>query len=115
MHASPVRLDGELCVALALRFHAMHDVARDTDADGNPIDVAKLEQGTEFIAEVTVVHPGMRSWYENLALSQVFPSGWEINNLRLTGDEEFTTSGSATPERVVVPPAGKPTPTPSVH
>ena len=30
-----------------------------------------------------------------------------------TGDEEFTTSGSATPERVVAPPAGRPTPTPT--
>jgi len=63
---------------------------RYTDADGNSIDVSKLEQGTEFIAEVTVLHTGVRSRYENLALAQVFPSGWEINNLRLTGDEEFT-------------------------
>jgi uncharacterized protein YfaS (alpha-2-macroglobulin family) len=29
----------------------------------------------------------VRGRYDNLALSQVFPSGWEINNLRLTGDE----------------------------
>lgn len=64
------------------------------DADGKTIDPTRLEQGTEFVAEVTVRHPGVRRTYENLALSQVFPSGWEINNLRLSGDEEFLkTSG----------------------
>ena len=34
----------------------------------------------------------MRSGYENLALSQVFPSGWEINNLRLEEAEQFLKS-----------------------
>jgi uncharacterized protein YfaS (alpha-2-macroglobulin family) len=29
----------------------------------------------------------VRNDYQNLALSQVFPSGWEINNLRLNNDE----------------------------
>lgn len=58
-----------------------------TDEDGTPIDPSRLEQGTEFLAVVTVTHPGVRSHYQNLALAQVFPSGWEINNLRLDGDE----------------------------
>jgi uncharacterized protein YfaS (alpha-2-macroglobulin family) len=57
------------------------------DTKNNPIDPAMLEQGTEFIASVTVKHPGIRGNYENLALAQIFPSGWEINNLRLTNDE----------------------------
>jgi uncharacterized protein YfaS (alpha-2-macroglobulin family) len=60
---------------------------RYTDTDGKDLDVTRLEQGTEFLAEVTVIHNGTRSSYENLALSQVFPSGWEINNLRITDDE----------------------------
>ena len=65
-----------------------------TDADGNAIDPGTLEQGTEFVAEVTITHPGIRRTYENLALSQVFPSGWEIDNLRLSGDEALLkTSG----------------------
>jgi alpha-2-macroglobulin len=63
---------------------------RYTDVDGANLDVSKLEQGTEFIAEVTVVHAGLRNYYENLALNQVFPSGWEINNLRLTDDQGVT-------------------------
>ena len=67
---------------------------RYTDADGKEINPVQLEQGAEFLAEVTVAHIGTRSSYENLALSQVFPSGWEINNLRLQGDEEFVKSSA---------------------
>jgi alpha-2-macroglobulin len=44
---------------------------------------------------VTVTHPGTRSTYENLALGQVFPSGWEINNLRLQGDDQFVSSSAS--------------------
>lgn len=54
-----------------------------TDLDGNPIDPGSLEQGKEFIAAVSVSNPGSRGDYKNLALKQIFPSGWEINNLRL--------------------------------
>ena len=54
---------------------------------GEPIDPSRLEQGAEFFAKVTVRHLGMRSAYQNMALTQIFPSGWEINNARLTGDE----------------------------
>lgn len=61
---------------------------RYTDVNGNSIDPSTLEQGTQFIAEVTVRHPGVRGPYENMALSQVFPSGWEINNLRLEEAEQ---------------------------
>ena len=58
-----------------------------TDMKNNSIDISKLEQGTEFYAYVTVKNPGLRGNYENMALAQVFPSGWEINNLRLTDDQ----------------------------
>jgi alpha-2-macroglobulin len=58
-----------------------------TDTDGLAISPAQLEQGQEFVASVTISNPGLRGMYKNLALSQVFPSGWEINNLRLTRDE----------------------------
>lgn len=69
---------------------------RYTDGRGNTIDPSQLEQGAQLTAEVLVRHPGIRGAYQNLALSQVFPSGWEINNLRLTGDEAFlSTSPSA--------------------
>lgn len=59
-----------------------------TDTEGNPVDVARLEQGKEFVASVTVANPGLRGIYKNMALNQIFPSGWEINNLRLEGTED---------------------------
>lgn len=58
------------------------------DTDGNPVDPGQLEQGKEFIATVSVYNPGTRGIYKNLALNQIFPSGWEINNLRLDGAEK---------------------------
>ncbi len=59
------------------------------DSKGKPIDPTQLEQGTEFMASVSVKNPGLRGNYQNLALTQIFPSGWEINNLRLTDDENI--------------------------
>ncbi|MBT1702737.1 Ig-like domain-containing alpha-2-macroglobulin family protein [Chryseosolibacter indicus] len=59
-----------------------------TDTDGNAVDPTRLTQGTEFIASVTIQNPGMRGEYKNMALNQIFPSGWEINNLRLDQAEE---------------------------
>jgi alpha-2-macroglobulin len=56
--------------------------------DGNVINPSTIQQGTDFIAEVKVFHPGYRDSYHQLALNQVFPSGWEIINSRMveTGD-----------------------------
>jgi uncharacterized protein YfaS (alpha-2-macroglobulin family) len=59
-----------------------------TDVDGNPVDPGQLKQGTEFIAAVTIQNPGTRGEYKNMALNQIFPSGWEINNLRLDEAED---------------------------
>ncbi len=54
-----------------------------TDRSGNTIDPNELEQGVDFFAEVSVYNPGTKGVYKDLALSQVFPSGWEILNDRL--------------------------------
>lgn len=67
---------------------------RYTTPEGAELDPKTLEQGTEFIAEVSVVHNGIKNGYENLALAQVFPSGWEINNLRLQEAEETVKSSA---------------------
>jgi hypothetical protein len=57
---------------------------RYTDLKGSAIDPAKLKQGTDFLAEVTVTRTGtMRFDFNELALSQIFPSGWEILNTRM--------------------------------
>jgi uncharacterized protein YfaS (alpha-2-macroglobulin family) len=53
-----------------------------TDLNDNEIDVSSLPQGTDFIARVTLTHSGLVDYYTNLALTQIFPSGWEIRNTR---------------------------------
>lgn len=54
-----------------------------TDRNGNVIDPNTLDQGADFTAEVSVYNPGTKGVYKDLALSQIFPSGWEILNDRL--------------------------------
>ncbi len=53
------------------------------DMKGNLLDVRKLPQGTDFMAEVSVVNPGQLGHYTDMVLSQVFASGWEIHNARM--------------------------------
>ncbi len=51
--------------------------------NGEKLDPSKLEQGSDFMAEVTLSNPGLMGFYYNLALSHIFPSGWEIHNTRM--------------------------------
>ena len=56
------------------------------DNQKKEINVTSLEQGTEFMAEVTVTHTGVFSDdYLQMAINQVFPAGWEIRNTRMEG------------------------------
>lgn len=55
---------------------------------GKPIDPAKLKQGTDFMAQVNIKNPGRRGQYYNMALTQIFPSGWEILNTRLMENDD---------------------------
>jgi uncharacterized protein YfaS (alpha-2-macroglobulin family) len=55
------------------------------DAAGRPVETAQMEQGVNFKAVVTVANPSGRA-YRNLALTQVFPAGWEILNTRFLND-----------------------------
>lgn len=54
---------------------------------GAAVDITKLKQGTDFIAKVTIKNPGKRGNYAQMALTQIFPSGWEILNTRLYNSE----------------------------
>lgn len=54
------------------------------DMAGKTIDPASITQGTDFKVKVTIKNTGNMQ-YDELALHQVFPSGWEIHNTRLTG------------------------------
>lgn len=53
------------------------------DLKGNKIDVSKLQQGEDFVASITVRNLKNET-VNNVALTQIFPSGWEIVNTRYT-------------------------------
>lgn len=57
------------------------------DLTGNSIDISSLKQGTDFKAIITVKHTGLRDNYMEMALNQVFPSGWQIVNTRVANDD----------------------------
>ncbi len=61
-------------LSLTVRYFDMKD---------KPLNPVTLKQGTDFYAEVTVVHPGVRSNYRDMAIQEIFPSGWEIMSSRL--------------------------------
>lgn len=50
---------------------------------GQIIQPDKIVQGTDFMACVTISNPGTKGNLQEMALNQVFPSGWEIHNSRM--------------------------------
>jgi uncharacterized protein YfaS (alpha-2-macroglobulin family) len=56
------------------------------DEDGRPVDPVRLKQGTVFWGHFTVGKTAS-SRIDNMALVQVLPSGWEIENIRLSGED----------------------------
>lgn len=64
-----------------------------TDKDGNAVNVSKVNQGTEITAVTTITNT-TGSRIEDVALTQILPSGWEIVNTRFTdyGAQETNSS-----------------------
>ncbi|MEJ2109347.1 MAG: MG2 domain-containing protein, partial [Acidobacteriota bacterium] len=60
--------------------------------DNKPLDPTELEQGLDFIAEVTVTNTGYQGEYKEVALTHMVPSGWEIRNLRMVPTARFENS-----------------------
>jgi alpha-2-macroglobulin len=58
------------------------------DRGGKVINPSSLAQGTEFVAEVTISNTKGES-VDNVALTQIIPSGWEIVNTRFTDFGNF--------------------------
>ena len=54
------------------------------DAIGNSIDVGQLRQGTELEAKITVFNSS-NDYVDNIALTQIVPSGWEIVDTTYAG------------------------------
>lgn len=64
----------------------MQIAVRYTDLKGQQIDPLRIKQGTDFVAEVTITRKSPLNFqFNDLALEQVFPSGWEIMNTRMVG------------------------------
>ncbi|AEH00759.1 Ig-like domain-containing alpha-2-macroglobulin family protein [Lacinutrix sp. 5H-3-7-4] len=61
------------------------------DLKGNTIDIKNLKQGQDFVATVTVSNL-KNERVTDVALTQIFPSGWEIVNTRFTAFGSNTTS-----------------------
>lgn len=53
-----------------------------TDMDLKPVDISSQAQGSTFIMSVAITNTTFRQ-VGNLALTQMVPSGWEIQNTRL--------------------------------
>lgn len=62
---------------------------------GKKLDPTSIEQGTDFVAMVTLTNPGKRGNYEEMALTQVFPAGWELRNLRMDNIDYNLTNDNA--------------------
>ncbi|QEE48425.1 hypothetical protein FUA48_02185 [Flavobacterium alkalisoli] len=58
------------------------------DRSGTVINPASLTQGTEFVAEVYITNL-KEERVDNVALTQIIPSGWEIVNTRFTDFGNF--------------------------
>ena len=56
--------------------------------DGKPMNVSQLNQGTNFVSEITITNTKADD-IQNVALTQFIPSGWEIVNTRFTDFGEF--------------------------
>ncbi|MZR64120.1 alpha-2-macroglobulin [Alcanivorax sp. DP30] len=64
-------------LALSVRFMS----------DGAPVNPAQLKQGQDFTARITVQNLTSRT-LEDVALTQILPSGWQLTSSRLDGSAE---------------------------
>ena len=53
---------------------------------GSTLDIHRLKQGEDVTAEITVKNTGVTGTYQELALTYLVPSGFEIINERITGN-----------------------------
>lgn len=63
------------------------------DLQGNKINVTNLQQGQDFVATVSIFNL-TRDYVNDVALTQIFPSGWDIVNTRFTDFGDTTVSNA---------------------
>ena len=66
-----------------------------TSLSGKLVDPTRLSQGSDFIATVQLKNTGKSGDYQNMALTEIFPSGWEILNSRLVQNPEGASGAEA--------------------
>jgi uncharacterized protein YfaS (alpha-2-macroglobulin family) len=71
------RAGEEVAVASGLALRVSY-----SDVNGGPVDVVALPQGGDFVAHLTVTNREAVD-LENVVLTQIVPSGWELHNPRL--------------------------------
>ncbi|HEX5057430.1 MAG TPA: MG2 domain-containing protein [Gammaproteobacteria bacterium] len=76
------RAGSETAAADGLRLEISY-----TDKEGHALDVSALTQGVDFIATARVRNLTERQ-IDNIALTHIVPSGWEIHNPRMSGADE---------------------------
>jgi len=54
-----------------------------TTLDNYELDPTAVEQGTDMVVIATAKNTSAHAKYDEVALAQIFPSGWEIRNVRL--------------------------------
>jgi uncharacterized protein YfaS (alpha-2-macroglobulin family) len=62
------------------------------DSEGKKINPEKITQGTDFIALVKIKNTSDNLNYEQLAISHIVPSGWEIQNERMAPGGNYNTT-----------------------
>ncbi len=56
--------------------------------DGSRLNVSQITQGTDFVAVVSLTNTSSNT-IKDMALTEIFPSGWEIVNTRFTDFGDF--------------------------
>lgn len=66
------------------------------DLQGKVISPDRLKQGQDFVVQLTVTNPGTYTTHlDQMALSYLFPSGWELTNQRMDNFQgRFKNSGA---------------------
>lgn len=63
------------------------------DMNGNAVDIQTLSTGQDLMSVITVKNPGTMGHINNIALTQMVPSGFEIRNTRLEAATAYGNKG----------------------
>jgi hypothetical protein len=67
--------------------NGLHLAVKYSSMDGDALDIGNLRQGQDFVADI-LVRNLTDFKLENIALTQIVASGWEVHNTRLAGEQK---------------------------